>query len=336
MVGISQVTLTRGVLALATFSMVTAQTHAQIQQPNVAALQDSPLLARQLVVPELAIPSLLPLTESSHTLRRRGVPDPAPAQDANSGLTRGHRQASLDENGENPVDTMGYDTAAKKEYWEGKYERFNNKEPSGSSPKGPANDVPSQGTVSDLRNKWENDIPSNTNSATDSRRGSDSVNNLGDVRDMWENNVPSSQRPGAKPPSPQAPDAGSRHELDDGSQISDAELNNLIGEQSASVSDLRNKFENMGSSPDPAPQAQQPKQAQPANPSPDMPAPRSPPPSPDQAADFAPANVRPVPEAQSPPPAQPASPMNPANLPKPGTVQDSRICTKILALVMLF
>lgn len=317
MVGISQVTLALGVLALATLSMVAAQVQAQIQQPNDPALQNSPpLRARQLVIPEMAIPSLLPVTNLSYTLHRRAVPD------ANSGLTRGHRQASLDENGENPVDTMGYDTAAKKEYWEGKYERFNNKEPSSSSPRGTPNDIPSQGTVSDLRNKWENNIPSNANSATDSRRGSDPVNNLGDARDIWEENVPSSQRPGAKPPTPQVPEAGSRHKLDDGSQIPDAELNDLIGEQSASVSDLRNKFENMGSFPDSAPQAQQQKPVQPANPAPDMPAPHSQPPSPNQRADSAPAPAKPIPEALPPQPAQAANPMNPADLPKPGTVQD--------------
>ncbi|PVH86234.1 hypothetical protein DL98DRAFT_10749 [Cadophora sp. DSE1049] len=299
MVGINQVTLTRGALALATLSVVAAQ--AQIQQPNIRTLQNSsPILARQLVVPEIFIPSLPSLTNTTNTLYRRGVPGPAHGPDANSGIARGHRQASVNENGENPVDTMGYDTAAKKEYWEGKYERFNTKEPSTSSSKGPANDVPSQGTVSNLRDKWEDDIPSNANSATDSRRGSNPMDNHGDVRDMWENNVPGNQRPDAKPPTPAAPEAPGRHKLDDGSTISDAELNDLIGEQPTKVSDLRNKFENMGSSPNPAParpapQAQPPMAAQPADPVP-VPAPAS--------------------------PAQPANPLRPADMPKPGTVQD--------------
>lgn len=308
MVGISQITVARGALGLATLSVVAAQ--AQIQQLNMRTLQNSSsLLKRQVVVPGIATSPSLPLTNSTHILQHRGVPEPATDPDANSGLTRGHRQASLDENGENPVDTMGYDTAAKKEYWEGKYERFNKKQPSTTSSKDPANEVPSEGTVSNLRNKWENDIPSSANSAADSRRGSNPIEDIGDIRDMWEGNVPTDQRPGAEPLTPHAPEAAGRHQLDDGSTISDAELNDLLGEQTAKVSGLRNKFENMGSSPNPAPagplpQAEPPKPIQPADPAP------------------VPEDPRPVPEAQPPQPAQPLSPLRPADLPKPGTVQD--------------
>ncbi|KAK0105333.1 hypothetical protein ONS96_004728 [Cadophora gregata f. sp. sojae] len=287
MVGISQVTMSRGALALATLSMVAAQ--AQFQQPNMRALQNSsPLLARELLVPGIDTKSPNSLTNSTHTLHHRGVSSSAHGFDTKSGITKGHRQGSLDENGENPVDKMGYDTQAKKEYWEGKYKRFNSKKPSTSSSKGPANDVPPQGTVSDLRDKWENDIPGNVNSAADSRRGSNPMDNHGDIRDMWENNIPSSQRPGSKPDTPPAPEAPGENKLDDASTNSEGDLNDLTGEQRAKVSDLKKKFENMGSSSNPAP-----------------------------------APARPDPQAQPPSsPDQPADPMRPADLPKPGTVQD--------------
>ncbi|KAL5325063.1 hypothetical protein ACEPPN_006185 [Leptodophora sp. 'Broadleaf-Isolate-01'] len=225
---LSQIYLTRGALLLGALSVAAAQAH--IQQPNIRALQNnSTLQSRQLVVPAISSgtsPSNIP-----HTLARRGDPDPDPAHgpEANSDPSKGNRHSSLDKNGENPVDTMGYDTAAKADYWEGKYERWDGKKPLASSDKRPPRSArPSKG-----ENKFEAN------------------------KDMFESGS------GA----PEFPDTPSRHRLDDGSTIPEAELGDLLGEQQpAKVSELKNKYENMGSESNPPAAARPDPQAQQANP----------------------------------------------------------------------
>ncbi|KAG4443505.1 hypothetical protein IFR05_000978 [Cadophora sp. M221] len=244
----NQINLTRGAILLGALSVAVAQ--AQIQQPNIRSLQNnSTLQSRQLFVPSIS--SDTSPSDITHSLTPRGDPE----SDLAHGPSKGHRHSSLDKNGENRVDTMGYDTTAKAEYWEGNYERWDGKQPLASSAKGPPRSArPSKG-----ENKFEAN------------------------KKMFESGNGGSNNDRA----PRVPDAPSIHRLDDGSTISEAELGDLLGEQQpARVSDLKDKYENMASEPNP------------------------------------PVANRPAPQAQPVRPAQQANPVTPADMPKPGTVQD--------------